>query len=70
MSGHQAHGGHHDQGSDTAAAYTGLIGGVLFIGLILYGIVLLTNKKFEGHEAAPAGEHKAAVTSVLGAVVA
>jgi hypothetical protein len=63
MSGHQA------EGSDTSAAFAGLIGGALFIGLILYGIVLLTNKQFEGHEA-PAGEQKAAVTSATGGSVA
>lgn len=63
MSGHQA------ESSDTGAAFMGLIGGALFIGLILYGIVLLTNKQFESH-AAPAGEQKAAVTQVLGATVA
>ena len=59
MSGHQA------ESSDTGAAFMGLIGGALFIGLILYGIVLLTNRKFEG------GEHKAAATlMVRGADVA
>ena len=63
MSGHQA------ESSDTGAAFMGLIGGVLFIGLILYGIVLLTNRQFESH-AAPAGEQKAAVTAMAGATVA
>ena len=53
MSGHQA------ESSDTGAAFMGLIGGALFIGLILYGIVLLTNRKF-----AEGGEHKAASTFV------
>ena len=61
--------GHHAESSDTGAAFLGLIGGAVFIGLILYGIVLLTNKQFEGHEAAPA-EHKAAVTTVIGATLA
>lgn len=71
MSGHQAHGGgHQDHGSDTGAAFTGLIGGAVFIGLILYGIVLLTNRKFEGEHGAAAAEHKAAVTSVIGVPVA
>lgn len=71
MSGHQAHGGgQHDHGSDTGAAFMGLVGGALFIGLILYGIVLLTNRKFENdHGKAPAAEHKAAVTTVIGAPV-
>ena len=53
MSGHQA------ESSDTGAAFMGLIGGALFIGLILYGIVLLTNRKFEG------GEHKAAAVGFV-----
>ncbi|HYW31429.1 MAG TPA: hypothetical protein VE869_07990 [Gemmatimonas sp.] len=38
-------------GSDTGAAFVGLIGGGIFIGAILYGIVLWTNKQFESHEA-------------------
>ena len=63
MSGHQA------ESSDTGAAFMGLIGGALFIGLILYGIVLLTNKKFEG-EHAGAAEKKAAATFVVGAFLA
>ena len=58
MSGHQA------ENSDTGAAFMGLIGGALFIGLILYGIVLLTNKKFENEKAA-VGEHKAAAMLVV-----
>ena len=55
MSGHQA------ETSDTGAAFMGLIGGALLIGAILYGIVLLTNKKFND-EKAEAGEKKAAVS--------
>ena len=38
----------------------GLIGGAIFIGAIMYGIVLWTNTRFEGHE----GGKKAAVMSV------
>lgn len=64
MSGHQAH------ESDTGAAFMGLVGGALFIGLILYGIVLLTNRMFENKHGEAAAEHKAAVTSVIGVVVA
>ena len=37
-------------GSDKSAAFTGLIGGVLFVGAILYGITMWTNAKFAGHE--------------------
>ena len=56
--------GHQTESSDTSAAFMGLIGGALFIGLILYGIVLLTNKKFEG-EKAEGGEHKAAAATFV-----
>jgi len=44
-------GGHAEQGSDKGAAFMGLIGGAIFIGAILYGIVIWTNGKFAGHEA-------------------
>lgn len=37
-----------------SAAFAGLIGGALFIGAILYGIVLWTNNHFENE----AGEKK------------
>ncbi|WP_309669122.1 hypothetical protein [Gemmatimonas sp.] len=50
-------GGHAQQGSDKGAAFMGLIGGAVLVGAILYGIVIWTNGKFEGHEA----EKKAAV---------
>jgi len=53
-------GGHTQQGSDKAAGFTGLIGGAILIGAIMYGIVLWTNKQFEGHKA----EKKAAAVSV------
>jgi uncharacterized protein (DUF2062 family) len=59
--------GHQQESSDTGAAFMGLIGGALFIGIILYSIVLLTNKKFE-NEKAEAG-HKAAVTASVDALV-
>ncbi|MEO7361318.1 MAG: hypothetical protein ABI120_13385 [Gemmatimonadaceae bacterium] len=63
--------GHQTESSDTGAAFMGLIGGALFIGAILYGIVILTNNKFnaEKHEGG-AAEQKAAVTSVIGHQVA
>lgn len=55
---------HSKQGSsDTGAAFVGLIGGALFIGIIVYVIVLLTNKKFEGH-AAPTSSIPAAMAVV------
>jgi hypothetical protein len=43
---------HHDHKGDAKAAFTGLIGGAIVLLVIMYGIVLLTNKKFEGHSAA------------------
>lgn len=41
------------------AAFAGLIGGSLFIGAILYGIVILTNNHFEKE----AAEHKAGASA-------
>ncbi len=52
-------GGHAQQGSDKGAAFMGLIGGAIFIGAILYAIVIWTNGQFAGHEA----EKKAAAVS-------
>lgn len=43
-------------GRDTAAAFRGLIVGAIFIAAVVLTIVFLTNKKFEGHAAAPAAE--------------
>lgn len=49
---------HNTSGSrDTSAAFAGLIGGAIFIGLVLYTIVLLTNRMFEGHSKAPGSTH-------------
>ncbi len=44
---------HEKQSSDMGAAFTGLIGGAIFIGAIMYGIVLWTNNHFEQEKAAP-----------------
>ena len=46
------------------AAFAGLIGGALFIGAILYGIVLLTNSQFKKEE----GEKKTGSLIVLSSV--
>lgn len=43
--------GHENHGSDLPAAYAGLIGGALFIGAIMYGIVVWTNGIFASHAA-------------------
>ena len=53
----------HKGGSDMGAAFAGLIGGALFIGAILYTIVLLTNRHF-ANEKAEGGEKKAAALVV------
>ena len=60
MSDHQA-----SAGSDMGAAFVGLIGGALFIGAILYGIVLWTNAHFAS-EKAEAGGKKAAAVGFVG----
>ena len=50
--------------SDKGAAYTGLVAGIVAVMLIVYGIVLATNRSFRGHEpaatpaaGAPAAQH-------------
>lgn len=45
----------HSKNPDLGAAFFGLIGGALFIGIILYVIVVWTNSHFEAEKAA----HKA-----------
>jgi hypothetical protein len=42
----------HEHTSDRKAAYTGLVFGVIALGIIVYGIVLLTNRHVEGKEGA------------------
>lgn len=42
----------HQHASDRSAAYTGLIFGVVALAIILYSIVFLTNKHYEGKEGA------------------
>lgn len=41
-------------GRDTAASFKGLIIGLISVGVVVVVITMLTNKKFEGHESAPA----------------
>ena len=43
-----SHAPHHD---DKGAAFTGLVAGLVFVAVICVSVVLLTNRKFEGHEA-------------------
>ena len=48
------------------AAMWGLVGGAVFIGVILYAIVLLTNNHFNSEAAEkPTGSVSAAVVSVV-----
>jgi hypothetical protein len=44
----------HDHKGDARAAFMGLIFGAITLLVLCYTIVQLTNKKFEGHSAAPA----------------
>jgi len=60
---------HATGGSDKGAAFTGLIGGAILIGVILYGIVLLTNQHFAGEKAEHGGKtasRSAVIRSVQG----
>lgn len=42
-------------GRDTAAAFRGLVAGLIGVAIVVLSLVYLTNKKFEGHEQ-PAAE--------------
>jgi hypothetical protein len=42
----------HSTPNDRSAAFTGLVVGLIFIAIVVVVITKLTNKKFEGHEAA------------------
>ena len=44
----------HDHKGDARAAFMGLIFGAITLLVLVYTIVQLTNKKFEGHSAAGA----------------
>ncbi|MBL0940926.1 MAG: hypothetical protein IBJ03_18685 [Gemmatimonadaceae bacterium] len=60
MAGHDNHGG-----SDMGAAFTGLIGGAILVGAILYGIVIWTNGQFAGHGEAKAHSSVSTVSATL-----
>ena len=45
------------------AAFMGLIGGVIFIGTVLYAVVMWTNTQFEGHKAE--GAKHSAIPAVI-----
>ncbi len=56
----------HSHGSDKGAAFAGLIGGAIFIAIVVYGLVVWTNSRFDAHE----GEAHAAVPVAAHALVA
>lgn len=47
-------------GSDKGAAFAGLIGGAIFIAIVVYTLVVWTNNLFDSHEAE--GEHASRAT--------
>jgi hypothetical protein len=56
----------HSHGSDKGAAFAGLVGGAIFIAIVVYGLVVWTNNRFDAHE----GEAHAAAPSVERSFVA
>jgi hypothetical protein len=52
------------------AAFFGLIGGAIFIGAILYGIVILTNQHFAGEKAEKGEKKTGAISFVTDRVIA
>jgi plastocyanin len=66
--GGHGHGGHGPHVSDRNPAFVGLIGGGALVGAILYGVVVWTNGKFEGHvrEKAPAAASAAPAAAPAG----
>jgi len=40
-------------GSDKSAAFMGLIGGAIFIAIVVVALVVWTNKRFDAHEGEP-----------------
>lgn len=52
-------------GSDKGAAFAGLIGGAIFIGAVVYGLVVWTNGRFAEHEAGAESEHAVRSTAAL-----
>ncbi len=61
---------HTKGGSDMGAAFFGLIGGAIFIGAILYGIVILTNQHFAGEKAEKGEKKTGAISFVTDRVIA
>jgi len=59
--------GHENHSSDMGAAFMGLIGGAVLIGVVLYAVVLWTNKQFESHKTEGAA-HGAAIAVVAPSV--
>jgi hypothetical protein len=55
----------HSHGSDKGAAFAGLIGGAIFIAIVVYGLVVWTNSLFDAHE----GEAHASLPAVERSIV-
>lgn len=51
-------------GSDMGAAFAGLIGGAIFIAVVVYALVVWTNKRFDAH----GGDHALRPASAATAV--
>ncbi len=56
---------HPSGGSDMGAAFVGLIGGAAFIGAILWGIVIVTNRHFEAEKAAHGADGAKKTSAVM-----
>ncbi len=52
-------------GSDKGAAFVGLIGGAIFIGAVVYALVVWTNSLHAEHEAGAEEEHAVRPTAAL-----
>jgi predicted cobalt transporter CbtA len=50
----------HSHGSDKGAAFAGLIGGFVFIAVVVYALVVWTNGRFDAHESPDGGDHAVA----------
>ena len=66
--GHDAHGahghhGHADANGDKAAAFVGLVGGMVLLGAMVFGVVKWTNGQYAGHGAGGAEKPAAAATA-------
>lgn len=56
----------HSHGSDKGAAFAGLIGGAIFIAIVVLALVMWTNKRFDAHEGEAHGALVVPAAVVLG----